>query len=97
VNVPLATIRQHYASEAMLGRVITASRAIGWATLPLGALIGAWLGDSETTYPWVARLFPILLLGTALWLYTTVIWSDTFGPSEETADEPNVVGSEPVG
>lgn len=83
VNVPLATIRQHYASEAMLGRVITASRAIGWATLPLGALIGGWLGDSEATYPWVARSFPLLLLGTAVWLYLTVIWSDTFGPDDE--------------
>ncbi|MDH3190355.1 MAG: MFS transporter, partial [Acidimicrobiia bacterium] len=30
VNVPLATIRQHYATEAVLGRVVTASRAIGW-------------------------------------------------------------------
>jgi MFS family permease len=86
VNVPLATIRQHYASDAMLGRVITASRAIGWATLPLGALIGGWLGDSETTYPWVARTFPILLVGTAVWLYTTVIWKDTFGPDDETAE-----------
>jgi hypothetical protein len=86
VNVPLATIRQHYASDAMLGRVITASRAIGWATLPLGALIGGWLGDSEITYPWVARTFPVLLVGTAVWLYTTVIWKDTFGPDDETAE-----------
>ncbi len=85
VNVPLATIRQHYASEAMLGRVVTASRAIGWATLPLGALIGGWLGDSETAYPWVARVFPLFLLGTAVWLYTTVIWKDTFGPGEHVA------------
>lgn len=80
INVPLATIRQHYAPPSMIGRVITASRAIGWATLPLGALVGGWLGAGEETYPWVARLFPLLLLGTALWLYTTVVWTDTFGP-----------------
>ena len=80
INVPLATIRQHYAPPSMIGRIITASRAIGWATLPLGALIGGWLGGGEETYPWVARLFPILLLGTALWLFTTVVWSDTYGP-----------------
>ncbi len=90
VNVPLATIRQHYSSEVMLGRVVTASRAIGWATLPLGALIGGWLGDSETTYPLVARTFPVLLIATAIWLYTTVIWRDTFGPVEEKeSDIPN--------
>ncbi len=86
VNVPLATIRQHYSSEAMLGRVITASRAIGWATLPIGALMGGWLGNTTGTYPWVARTFPLLLLLTALWLSTTVIANDTYGPGFETAD-----------
>jgi hypothetical protein len=80
INVPLATIRQHYAPPSMIGRVITASRALGWATLPLGALIGGWLGAGEESYPWVARLFPILLLGTAVWLFTTVVWTDTYGP-----------------
>jgi predicted MFS family arabinose efflux permease len=80
INIPLATIRQVYAGEAMLGRVITAARAIGWATLPIGALIGGWLGNTETTYPWIARLFPLILIGCALWLFTTVIWTDTYGP-----------------
>lgn len=102
INIPLATIRQFYAGEAMLGRVISAARAIGWATLPLGALIGGWLGNTETTYPWIARLFPLILIGCALWLFTTVIWTDTYGPEfkmgnharrsrpdeEEAPDEP---------
>ena len=80
INIPLASIRQLYAGEAMLGRVISAARAIGWATLPIGAIIGGWLGNTENTYPWVARLFPLILLGCALWLFTTVIWTDTYGP-----------------
>jgi predicted MFS family arabinose efflux permease len=80
INIPLATIRQIYAGDDMLGRVISAARAIGWATLPIGALVGGWLGDTESTYPWIARVFPLILLGCALWLFTTVIWSDTFGP-----------------
>ena len=84
INIPLATIRQHYAAESMLGRVITASRAIGWATLPIGALVGGWLGGDSSSYPWVARGFPVVLMATALWLYTTVIWSDTFGPDFES-------------
>jgi predicted MFS family arabinose efflux permease len=83
INVPLTTIRQHYAAPAMLGRVITASRAIGWATLPVGALIGGWLGDSSESLPTVARVFSLLLVVTAAWLFTTVIWSDTFGPHFE--------------
>lgn len=80
INIPLATIRQHYAAESMLGRVITASRAIGWATLPIGALVGGWLGATPETYPWVARSVPVLLIITAIWLYKTVVWTDTFGP-----------------
>jgi predicted MFS family arabinose efflux permease len=83
INVPLATIRQNYAKDSMLGRVITASRAIGWATLPIGALVGGWLADTEETLIAVARIFPALLIVTALWLYTTVVWSDTFGPNFE--------------
>ena len=83
INVPLATIRQHYADDNMLGRVTTVSRAIGWATLPLGALVGGWLGESEETLPLVARIFPAFLIATALWLMTTVVWKDTFGPNFE--------------
>jgi len=80
INIPLATIRQIYAGERMLGRVVTATRAIGWATLPIGALVGGWLGNTESTYPWIARLFPLILIGCAVWLFTTVIWDDTYGP-----------------
>ncbi len=95
VNIPLATIRQIYAGEAMLGRVVTAARAIGWATLPIGALFGGWLGNTATTYPWVARIFPLILLGCALWLVTTVIWSDTFGPEFKARAKHRRSGSEP--
>jgi MFS family permease len=83
INVSLATIRQHYADDNMLGRVVTVSRAIGWATLPLGALVGGWLGASEESLPLVARIFTALLILTALWLMTTVVWKDTFGPNFE--------------
>ena len=86
INIPLATIRQHYANESMLGRVISASRAIGWATLPLGALVGGWLGDSQDSYPIVARSFPLLLIGTAIWLLTTIVWKDTFGPDVRASE-----------
>lgn len=95
VNVPIATVRQVYSSPSMLGRVITASRAIGWATIPLGAVLGGALGSSPTTYPWVARMAPILMMATAVWLATTVIWKDTFGPRD---DEPEpAAGDQPHG
>ena len=83
INVSLATIRQHYADDNMLGRVVTVSRAIGWATLPVGALVGGWLGSSEESLPLVARIFTAVLVVTALWLMTTVVWKNTFGPNFE--------------
>ncbi len=79
VNVPLVTVRQTYTPTAMLGRVITAARTIGWSTLPLGSLVGAALADS-TSYFTVARYTPLPLLVAGLGLMFTRIWSDTEGP-----------------
>lgn len=80
VNVPIATIRQVYTPASMLGRVITASRALSWGTLPIGALLGGMLAD-QTNYTTTVRLTPVILFGLALWLFTTPLWSDTFGPT----------------
>jgi predicted MFS family arabinose efflux permease len=79
VNVPLVTIRQSYTPTAMLGRVITAARTIGWSTLPLGSLVGAALADANS-YISVAQFTPAVLIAVALWLILTPIWSDTGTP-----------------
>lgn len=80
VNVPIATIRQVYTPPAMLGRVITASRALSWGTLPVGALVGGLLSD-RLDYEVIVRAAPLLLFCLALWLFATPLWKDTFGPS----------------
>jgi MFS family permease len=80
VNVPIATIRQVYTPAAMLGRVITASRALSWGTLPIGALLGGLLAD-RIDYTGTVRVTPLVLLGLAVWLLATPLWSDTFGPT----------------
>src|SRR5690606_40030179 len=80
VNVPIATIRQVYTPPTMLGRVITASRALSWGTLPIGALVGGLLAE-RMNYAAVVRSTPIILIALALWLFTTPLWSDTFGPT----------------
>lgn len=95
VNVPIATIRQVYTPPAMLGRVITASRALSWGTLPIGALLGGMLAD-QTNYTTTVRFTPLILFGLALWLFTTPLWSDTFGPTHRrlrTSSEQNQAGA----
>lgn len=83
LNVAVATIRQSYSPPVMLGRVITAARAIGWATLPLGALLGTFIAEATGRFEVMARLSPVIILGVAVALLPTIIWSDTFGPVPE--------------
>lgn len=80
VNVPIATIRQIYTPSAMLGRVITASRALSWGTLPIGALLGGLLAE-RVSYGPVVRITPLVLFAVAAWVFTTPLWSDAFGPT----------------
>ena len=81
VNVPLVTIRQVFAPDVMLGRVLTATRAIGWAPTPIGALIGASLVSAEVvSFLTAVRLAPLLIIAAGIGLIPTIIWRDTFGP-----------------
>ncbi len=81
VNVPLATIRQAFTPSVILGRVMTATRAIGWATLPLGALMGAAFADTAG-YSLVVRVAPAIMVVVALALVPTVLWRNTFTPPD---------------
>ncbi len=81
VNVPLVTIRQVFTPDVMLGRVLTATRAIGWAPTPIGALVGASLVSADVvSFLTAVRLAPMLIIFAGIGLIPTVIWSDTFGP-----------------
>lgn len=80
-NVPLVTIRQVFTPDVMLGRVLTATRAIGWAPTPIGALIGASLVSADiVSFITAVRLAPLLIIVAGIGLIPTVIWRDTFGP-----------------
>lgn len=81
INVPLVTIRQVFTPDVMLGRVLTATRAIGWAPTPIGALIGAALVSADVvSFLTAVRMAPTLIILAGLGLIPTVIWGDTFGP-----------------
>lgn len=76
IAIAYTTIRQAYTPSHLLGRVATASRALAWSTLPVGALGGAILAD-QSDFGLIMRLVPvgILVLGAAL--LPTVVWRDT--------------------
>lgn len=44
-NVHLATLTQSVTPRHLLGRTTGAMRFLTWGTMPLGALLGGWLGD----------------------------------------------------
>lgn len=76
LSVAYATLRQRYTPEHLLGRVTTASRAVAWTTLPVGALIGATLSDAFD-FGIVVRVAPLGILLVGLAAMRTVLWSDS--------------------
>jgi len=79
LNVPVITLRQTYTPPHLLGRVMTATRSLGWATLPLGSLVLTAVADATGAFATVARLAPLLIVTIGLALVPTVIWQDTRG------------------
>ncbi len=77
LNVPLMTIRQHYTPSVMLGRVLSATRAVGWASLPIGALLGTALSDGFGLFVPLAKGAPLLMAVIGLALIPTVVWRNT--------------------
>ncbi|MGD2052191.1 MAG: MFS transporter [Acidimicrobiia bacterium] len=83
-NVAVATMRQRITPDAILGRVVAASRTIAWALIPVGAVIGGSLADA-------VGLLPVYIIGAAMAVTTTVLlsatalWSDPIGSSDVPA------------
>lgn len=73
LSVAYATLRQQLTPDELLGRVATASRAVAWTTLPIGALLGAAVSDL-TDFGLVVRAAPFGLLIIGLALMRTVVW-----------------------
>lgn len=101
VNVPLVTIRQTFTPEVMLGRVLTASRAIGWAPTPIGALLGVGIAELLAElemggFESVVRVSPFLILLVGLGLIPTIIWRDTFGPVYDKDHPASAIAPTPL-
>jgi hypothetical protein len=89
INVPVVTIRQMYTPAILRGRVIAAARAIGWTTLPLGALLGTIVAETTGQFVAMARWCAVLILLAGLGLLPTTVWRDTFGGSSGRRVQPS--------
>ncbi len=73
LSVAYATLRQQLTPDPLLGRVATASRAVAWSTLPIGALLGAAVSDI-TDFGMVVRAAPLGLVVIGLVMTRSVVW-----------------------
>lgn len=65
-NIQVVSLRQAITPDAMLGRMNASYRFVSWGTVPLGALLGGWLGGT-------VGLRGTLLIG-ALGVLASVVW-----------------------
>ncbi|MEU6810472.1 MFS transporter [Streptomyces sp. NPDC046831] len=65
-NIQVVSLRQTITPNAMLGRMNASYRFMSWGVVPLGALLGGWLGDS-------IGLRPALFVGAA-GLFASALW-----------------------
>lgn len=77
LNIPLMTIRQSYTPSVMLGRVLSATRAVGWASLPVGALLGTAVADRFDMFEQIAATSPVLMILVGVSMIPTVVWRNT--------------------
>jgi MFS family permease len=89
INVPIVTIRQEYTPSILRGRVIAASRAIGWTTLPLGALVGTIVAEATGGFVTMARWCAVVILIAGIALLPTTVWRDTFGAGSGRRVQPS--------
>ena len=66
-NVVTVSLRQAIVPDALLGRVNSAYRLLGWGTMPIGALLGGFLADEfGLRAPFVVGGVVPLVLGVAM-------------------------------
>ncbi len=70
VNVGLSTLRQRLTPPHLLGRVISASRTIAYAGLPVGAAVGGFVADR-------VGVVPVYVFGSAMVLVVSAVLVNT--------------------
>jgi MFS family permease len=100
VQVAFVTLRQRLTSAEVRGRVIAASRTIAYAGLPIGTILGGWIGDGIG----LRQLFVgsgILISAIAAVLILGPLWQEhgpgAEPPPEAPPDAGPVDGHGPIG
>ncbi len=78
INVAFTTMRQRIAPIEVLGRVVSASRAISWTGIPVGAAAGGFVADSIGLLP-LYRISAFSVVAVGLLLIATPLWSQPVG------------------
>jgi MFS family permease len=80
-NVAFTTLRQQLPPPDLLGRVISASRTISWAGIPVGAALGGRLAEAYGV-PSVYAVSSLVLLVTASAVAFSGLWRVSGAPAE---------------
>ncbi len=74
INVAFTTLRQRLAPIEVLGRVVSASRAISWSGIPAGAALGGFVADAIGLIT-LFRISAFSVIGVGLVLMATPLWT----------------------
>ncbi|MDQ0791668.1 MFS transporter [Streptomyces sp. B1I3] len=84
-NIQVVSLRQTITPHAMLGRMNASYRFVSWGVVPLGALLGGWLGDS-------IGLRPAMFVGAA-GIFASALWI-VFSPIRAMRELPPAADDE---
>ncbi len=88
INIAIITMRQTLTPGRLLGRVTAASRSIAWGTLPIGAILTGVLADQFVGLRTLILVAPVTVLGAAVLLTRTELWSTPASAAGEFNPEP---------
>jgi MFS family permease len=93
-NIQVVSLRQAITPDSMLGRMNASYRFVSWGTVPVGSLIGGWLGSTIGLRP-TLTVGAIGVLASALWIVFSPIRSLRELPPDVT-DDPAAAGTDPA-